>query len=1362
MFTDRSIYRPGQTVYFKVIGVNAETGKDSYLLTNLNYTIKLFDANSQIVSEKSFKTNEFGSITGEFILPQNGLTGTYRIEVKGNNRSNAYLKVEEYKRPTFQITFDKITDTYTFGDKVILSGQAESFSGIKLQDANVDYDISKSSFWRFLGGKEDVENGSVKTDKNGKFQITFKIPENDNHNLPFWRNIYSFNVSASITDINGETQKGEYNFAVGDVSMTLDVDLSEKLSKESSDTINIIVKNLNGQEIKAVGNYFVYNVSDDNDSITTEVLLGVFTSGKQAELTERIKKLPSGNYNLKLKILCSNDKEVENETEFVLYSEKDKKPPVETDEWIIEKKIYFDESDPAEIILGVSSKNVTVLYEIQKDNKILSREQIKLSNENKTFKIPYKAEYGENVSVLFAYVINSEFFQNSIDINKKRTEKKLNLKFSVFRNKLLPGQKEEWRISVKDNKGNPVFAELLASMYDSSLDKIYPPNSWNLKTILNGYAYNEIQFDDMRYFRGMNDLIYFKSKQLEYTPFTFDRINWFGFYLGDMAFGIDHMPLFGRVAGVSIAANAPNPKARLRSTSDLQEVAEEAVPDMNGDTDNTQPQIRQNFNETAFFYPQLRTNEKGETIISFTAPESNTTWRFRALAYDKSLNVGELEQMVMTRKELMVTPNLPRFLREGDKTSISAKISNLSENGISGNVRIEFFNPVDEKIIDLNISNQNQQFTVDRDASTSAEWIFAVPADMDMIGCRIIADSETFSDGEQHIISILPNKMLVTESLPIHVNANQDRTFTFDKLINNKSNSLVNYRLTLEYASNPAWYAVQALPVLSNPANENVINWFASYYVNTLGSSIARQYPKVSSMIKAWKQQNESKESIVSKLQKNEELKTVLLEETPWVLEAKDEKEQADRLSLLFDINNTRQQTDVAVRKLKELQNSDGGWSWYKGFNSSRSMTQYLLYGFTELINLGAVEYPADVKIMQMNALKFIDNQIKEDFKNLKENNKNWEKESTLSTNQLEYLYVRSAYRDIPIDQEARTAERFYTSVAEKNWKELNLYERSLLAVLSIRNGNKELVNNIKASLREHATLNDELGMYWANNKSNVFMSLSAVSTHVFLMDAFKETGASAEEMDKLKQWLLKQKQTQLWESTHATIDAIYALLSTGTDWLSTDSSFNIKLGNKTIQPQKQDIGTGYFKQTWEKNEITPEMGKVEVENHNNTPSYGVLYWQYYEDINKIKGQNTVLSIDKKLFIEKNTEKGKTLAEIDENNSLKTGDKVTVRLTIRTDRDMDFVHLKDMRASCFEPIETLSGIKYQDKVLFYQSVKDASTNYYFDYLPKGTCVLEYSVYVNRTGEYSNGITTIQCMYAPEFVSHTEGSKIIVK
>ncbi|MBK5720323.1 hypothetical protein JGH11_05520 [Dysgonomonas sp. Marseille-P4677] len=1382
VFTDRGIYRPGQTAYFKAIVLDS----DSKITPNKAYLVKLHNANNEVVSEKNIITNEFGSVSGEFILPQSGLLGSYRIQV---GQGAAYFNVEEYKRPTFEVTFDKVDKTYTFGEEVKLKGYAKNFSGISLQGADVKYTISREQFnfwyWR-SGNKSHFADGIVKTNDDGSFEIVFTPEAGDGNSLLLRKadkQVFTFSVTATVTDINGETQSNTYTLTVGNVSMVINIDIPDRIEKASDYNLNIEARNLQAQEIETSGTYVLYKL-DDNDSIQNKVLDGSFKTGAQLELKTRFKTLISGKYQLQVVALDSKNNEIIEKKNFIVFSYADKRPPIKTSKWLVQKNTTFGKDNkPVEVIFGTTDKETYVLYQLSNNKQIFERRFQKLSNTNHTFTIPYKAEYGDEISMTLTSVKEGELYNESIFLQKEieKTDTKLNLKLEVFRDKLRPGQAETWTVSVKDSTEKPILAELLASMYDSSLDKLYSYTAWSLNR---PQVYKEYIYPINYHFPWYNndkwlDLDYNISEDTIPVR-TFDIINWFGYInqssggllgLLDMApaprlygsNGIGQFNIRGTRTLKQESAVAVEESALVATASDQVEFRSEwgqtgIIGKMDRGGSSDVPQLRQNFNETAFFYPQLRTNEKGEVQISFTVPESNTTWRFRALAHDRDARVGVLEQMVVTRKELMVTPNMPRFIRQGDKTSISTKISNLSDKAISGNVHIEFFDPMTDKVVDLNVPDQQQSFSLEKDASTSASWIFNVPSDIELIGCRIVAQNGSFSDGEQHVLAVLSNRMLVTESMTIDVTKQGTSSFTFDKLYSNNSNSASYYRLTLEYASNPAWYAIQALPTMSNPSNENAVNWFASYYVNTLGASIVRQYPKVAATIQSWLKQGGDKQTLISKLQKDEELKAVLLEETPWVLDAKNETEQMQRLSLLFDLNNTKQLTDAATRKLAELMNNEGGWSWYKGLYPSRSISQYILYGYAKLQEVGRVEYPQEVKEMQMKALKYVDNQIVKDFENLKKHNKEWEKITSISTNQLEFAYIRSFYRDIPISQEARAAERFYTNVASKNWTKLNLYERSILSLVLKQNGEKDLANKIVKSIKEYALKDTKLGMYWPNNRSHVFMSMSAISVHTFLMDALEQNGATTEEMDLMKKWLINQKRTQVWESTHASIDAINALLSSGTNWfINESSSVTIKVGNTKIEPENKELGTGYIKQTWDKSEIKNNMGKVEITTPISQPAYGAMYWQYYENLDKITVQKGDLNVDKQLFKENVSVTGKGLVQIAENNPLIVGDKVIVRLTVRIDRDMDFVQLKDMRAPCFEPQQTISN-----GLIYYQMVKDASTNFYFDHLPKGTYVLEYPVYVNRSGEYANGITTIQCMYAPEFISHTQGIKVTVK
>lgn len=1364
IYTDRSLYRPGQTVYFKAILTQAD--KELHQLqTGERIDFYFLDANYNEISKQTLVSNEYGSVSGEFVIPQGTLTGSYTIETDNGSTS---IQVEQYKRPTFEVAFDKIEKTYKFGEEVTLNGKVESFSGIKLQNALVEWTITRRQAWWWQWGSsaEHYTEGSTTTDDNGQFNITFIPQKSDNSQTA--KTAWSFNVEAVVTDINGETQVANYTVNVGDISMILQIEMPVTFEKNSNDKLEITAQNLDGSNVEASGTYIIYSLHE-NDSINNQVGQGNFITGNQEVLKNLIIKLNSGKYRLKLTSQDDRGNLIEAQNDFIVFSYEDRRPPIKTNEWFIIKNATLSANHVGEVILGASEK-VSVLYELWQENNLLERKWIELNNENRLFSFPYKEEYKNGVTLMLSYIKDEKFYSHKAELRTKKEQDELKVKLDVFRDKIRPGSREEWRISITNALGNPRSAEVLASMYDFSLDKILPSHPWNL-SLNNIDRYNSIRMLTIdQSFNKEYATAYYAVPFKEVASFEFDRFNWFGFsFFNRQVIMIRGTRSLNRYEENIVVAYAQQGKATPSATSEnlnelvvVEDQAESlAESSQTGSPQAESPQIRRNFNETAFFYPHLRTNDKGETHIVFDVPESNTRWRFRVLVHDINLNIATAEAFTVSQKDLMVTPNMPRFLRQGDRVSIATKISNLSDSVQQGKVRMELFNPVTEEVIDnIHLNNIEQEFTIQPSASSNAIWMFDVPSNIDVIGIRIIAQSEHFSDGEQHALAILPNRMLVTESMRMDLNGGETKTFNFDKL-NSISPTQENYRLTLEFTSNPAWYAVQALPVLAEPSSDNAVSWFASYYANSIGAHIGKTIPKVSAMIDSWKKLGGNEETLLSNLQKNEELKNILLQETPWVLEAKNETEQKEKLSLLFNLNRNRNITQTSLLRLQELQTSQGGWSWFKGFKPSISITQYILYGFNQLADLNIEVDSNQVSSMKLNAIKFIDAEAIRRFESLKRYNKDWKNIKSISTMDLEYLLVRSSYDQYPMDKEVNELYSFYLSVIEKNWTSFGLYERSHIAQLMNKEDNTKVLQEIIKSFREHSVLSDEMGMYWPNNRANVFMSQSAISVHTFIMDAFKVAGATDDEINNLKKWLLKQKQAQQWESTHATADAVYALLSSGSDWLSVDFSTQVRLGNKQVEPQSSELGTGYFKQAWSHTEITPDMANVSVTHKGNSPSWGALYLQYFEDLDRIQKSDGSLDIEKLMFVEEKTTEGQRLMLISEESSIKVGDKVTVRLTVRSDRDMEFIHIKDLRASSFEPLNQLSGLKWQNGLMYYQTSTDASTNFYFDNLPKGTYVLEYSVYVTSLGNYSSGIATIQSMYAPEFTSHTSGSRIEV-
>ena len=856
-----------------------------------------------------------------------------------------------------------------------------------------------------------------------------------------------------------------------------------------------------------------------------------------------------------------------------------------------------------------------------------------------------------------------------------------------------------------------------------------------------------------------NGYAHFNAEIKDVYDYRFDNLNWFGLELSKGYGGIRIRGAMSKGVQVeednvvfSMVESAGMKKEMVGSVA-MEEVAEDAQSESKSSSD---VKVRTNFNETAFFYPQLKTDVQGNVKFSFTAPESLTRWNVKMLAHTADLYFGQAETQVITQKELMVQMNLPRFVRRSDRLVLTANVINLTEKELKADVVFKLIDPATDKVIKLK-DNKAKSVALAPAQSKAVEWEVNEFAAYELVICKIVARAGNFSDGEQKYLPVLPDKIMVTESMPLTIRGNETRIFNFRSLLKNAS-KVESKNLTVEFSSNPAWYAVQALPTLSAPENENAMDYFTAYYANTLAAFIANSNPKIAKVFDQWINAKGSREALLSNLQKNAELKNMLLEETPWVMAAKDETEQKRQIALLFDLNMQKNQGQQYLDKLLKLQSANGGFAWFAGMPDSRYITQEILLHLARLNRMTGQKTTAVNQQTAINkALYYLDMEISKDFAELKKHNKNYQKEQCVTDAQLFYLHLRSEYPDVPVHVSAQEALKYYTAQSEKYWTSFTLYGKAMMAMVANRNGKIKVASEILKSLKENAMKTDETGMYWAKNTSGYFWNERPIAVQAAMIEAFAEVSKNTAEVDEMKIWLLKQKQTQRWDSPSATVNAIYALLLQGNDWLGDDGNVSIKVGSKTLQPASTEAGTGYFKETIPVTEIKADMGKVTVAKADKGIGWGAMYWQYYQELDKIQGQSGALKVNKKLFVMN----GATMMPI-EKAELKKGDKVITRLVVTTDRNLEFVALKDLRAACFEPVDQLSGSRWKESVCYYQTAKDASTQFFFAYLPKGTYVFEYELWVNNAGAYTSGIATIQCQYAPEFVSHTGGEKILIK
>ena len=1461
MFTDRSIYRPGQSVHFKGIVIERE-GKNNRILTNYTSTVYFYDVNYQIVAQEKLTTNEYGTFSGTFTTPVGSLNGQMRI---GNTYGWAYFSVEEYKRPKFEVEFNPVKGSYKLGELVTVDGQAKAYAGSSIDGAQVKYRVVRNAvfpywcyYWRGYwpsSAQMEIEHGEVVTDENGKYEIEFTaIP--DNAVSKDLRPTYSYTVYVDVVDINGETHSATTYVRIGYTALTLAINIPDKLSVNSTDTFIIATTNLAGETTPAPGAISIYRLKapskifrsrkmqrpdlfkftkeeyhklfphdiydQENDKFKWDKGENVFTTKFNTSESDELILVGSANwkpgyYVIEANAIDKDGEEVKHIAYFTVYDEGASKAPVGEYAWFQPLEVNAEPGDTVEFLVASAADGAMFRYEIEHKEKIISKEWIKLSNGLNKIRIPVLEKHRGNFTLHFSMVMDNRTYTFDQLIYVPYSNKKLDIEFETFRNKLLPGQMEEWKVIIKGPKGEKVAAEMLAGMYDASLDA-FRHHSWNFN-IWQSY-YSRLNWNAHQSFSIRSASLYHENwnTYLSPSPRLYDHLNWFGLYdyasyygrygysygwntggnmlyasgvvmdassslRGDMAImgeaeSFNEAPVLASVSKMSNKKSKDNRNDRLSASDDYDKSGEATgtflsvggAAGKKREANLSNVKARSNFAESAFFFPQLQTNDKGEIIIKFTVPESLTKWKFMGLAHTKDLKYGQLFEEVVTQKELMIMPNAPRFFREGDQMVFSAKISNLSKKDLKGIAQIFFFDAVTMKSLDDKFlkSDAQQSFSAKKGQSGVVSWNISIPDGIQAVTYKVVAKAGKFTDGEEMAIPVLTNRMLVTESMPLPIRGNETKEFRLEKLIRSgTSSTMKHHRLTLEFTSNPAWYAVQALPYMMEYPYECSEQVFSRYYANSLATFIANSSPKIKRVFDSWK--SSSPDAFLSNLEKNQELKSLLLKETPWVLDAQNESERKKRMGLLFDMNRMSNELGRAMKKLIKAQSPNGGWPWFKGMEESRYITQHIITGFGHLDHLGVDNVKKDAKVWNMvkKGVLYLDNRMREDYDWLVKHGVDLEK-NHLGSIQIQYLYARSYFDDIAMAGRNKKAFEYYKKQAQKYWLENNRYMQGMIALALHRFEIKVIPMEIMASLKENSIHSEEMGMYWKDNyKGGGFYWYQApIESQALLIEAFDEVAIDQKSVEELKIWLLKSKQTQDWKTTKATAEACYALLLKGTDLLSSDALVSVQLGDVVIDPKTMDdvkveAGTGYFKTSWSKTEIKPNMGIVKVTKSDDGVAWGALYWQYFEQLDKITPHETPLKLKKALFLEKPSDDGIVMSLITDETKLKPGDKIKVRIELRVDRDMEFVHMKDMRAAGFEPMNVISRYKWQDGLGYYESTGDAATNFFFDRLPKGTYVFEYPLRVSHSGDFSNGISSIQCMYAPEFTAHSEGIRVKV-
>lgn len=1409
LFTDRAIYRPGQTVYFQGV-VKRSQGKEQTLVNGYSEKVTFKDANWQEISSAQFTTDEYGSFSGSFVIPTDRLNGVFHL-ITGHGSST--IRVEEYKRPTFEVTFERPKEQYKLNQEVTVHGDVKAYAGFGLDDVEYSYRvIRKTSFpwrcwwwWYPTVEDEQITHGKARTDENGKFAVTFNLKPSKTI-APEKQPMFTYEIEVTATSKQGETHADTYSIRAGYNEIAISTDLPSEVEKSDIGKYQITVSNLSWQPAKsrisrkiyryedvAKINYFeamghsekldrqvlsdaelarlfpMYSFYDkQNKTLVDEATISVDDKAKFYEG----KALEPGRYVVELTSL--DDPFAKISEQFTVFENDSKKLPVTTMEWVHQDKSTAHPGDEIQLSIGSSAKDVEIWVQLLHGDEIRLDKKITVSNGVQTLSYKVTENDRGGLSWRYAFVKENSFNKDRLDISVPFDNYDLDVKLATMRDKLSPGAEETWEVTVRDYKDKPLEAALLAGMYDASLDE-FERNHWWFSMSPSGVYGRGFNSDGHGFTSSNTGLDYFYFVELfnfslpSDAPF-FD----FGYGYGGRRYRKGGRVLYDEDVYMCVEESAvPRMSGAVLqknsvATDGFVEVEEEAADALEtGSTaalkddepkEPAEPTLRENFNETAFFFPQLRTNADGSATFSFTMPDALTRWRLMLMAYTKDRKTGRNEYTFTSSKPVMIMADMPRYMYDNDELWFVANVINTGDEPVTPKAKLEIFDAGTMKPVNMIVSNATIPMeTIQPGRSKEVRWKVKGQYDLSLLAFRFTAYAGQFSDAEQHLLPVLSSEIFMTQTLPITVKAETEKTFDFEAIANPDSHER-DYSLTLNFSTNPVWYAVQALPYLANVKADRAETAFYVFYANTLSSYIADHIPNLLNYIKKW--QIETPDALLSQLEKDQDLKAIMLKETPWVLEAKSETEQRSRIATLFEVNTIRNQQTNALRLIKDKQKYNGGWPWMDGMPESPYISTYILSGFGKLQKMGAWSSlsKADQNTAQSicdKAVRYLEYEVAETYRYMKAHSKG--KDWPIGSSTLNELYALSFFKEQNSDKDFATAKKYYLGSLDKEWTSFNFNQRSKGALVLYRNGNEKTAKLMIQSFKECAQKNEQIGMYWPKK---YFSFESHIATHANIMAAFAEIDQDQEMIDQLRVWLLTQKQTTMWENSASTADAIYALLMRGSDWFEEGKEVTLRFGNTPISTEGGVAGTGFIQRRWNANEVTEDMRQLTVNNPTPHLVWGGLFRQYFVPIDEVKSDESGFTIKRELFVETVTDKGKKLVPF-EKQALKVGDKLTVKITFTSQQDMSFVFVKDLRAAGFEPIEQISRYEYNDEMSYYQSNTDTDMEFFIEFLPKGTHQLEYSMFVTKEGYLNNGYALIQCQYAPEFSAYSDGMKVKV-
>jgi hypothetical protein len=1429
-FTDRSLYRPGQTIQYKGICIRVDQEADDYkVLANEAVTVVFQDHNGKEIARTQLRTNDYGSFSGSFTAPTDRLTGRMTIRVDGAQQGAASFNVEEYKRPKFQVALDAPKTAPKLNAKVNLQGKATAYTGAAVDGSKVRWRVVRQVrypewwgwcfWWRTpQTASQEIAHGTAATGTDGSFPIEFvakpdpSVSEKDEPT-------FHFQVSADVTDTAGETRSAQRGVNVGYTALKAAISAPEWITDETPVEIAISTQTLDGEGQVAEGSLKVYrlkqpekvqraSLAPQHYRFPRPVVRGDRKGGKPVEpppdpsnpnsweLGEVVvehgfttdgagkatfsRKLETGAYRAMLETQDRFGKKVTARLPLLVLKPEAKTLAIKIPNLVAAPKWSLEPGQEFMALWATGYQKGRAFMEIEHRGKPVQAFWTEPGAAQQPIKLAVTEAMRGGFTLSVTMVRENRGYLTTRRVEVPWSNKDLKVTWEHFVSKLQPAQKETWTAVVTGPDAKKAVAEMVAALYDQSLDA-YLAHQWQSGFGVFRQDHSSLQsifenaLKQFSYIHG-NWPVDQKPVQMTYRALPADiTANLWGYqYFGGKGMGRGGaMPLAAAAPGMmrgeeqlrraakSENANAVDGLAMEDRKSVGQDKArqatekEAAAPAAEG-PDLGQVSARKNLNETAFFFPHLVSSKEGEVKLEFTMPEALTQWKFLGFAHDAGLRAGLLVDKVVTAKDLMVQPNPPRFLREGDVLEFTVKVSNQSATRQQGKVRLTFTNARNDKSVDQRIGNTqtDQPFDAPAGESRSFSWRISVP---DVAGAvvsyKAVGATDRLSDGEEGLLSILPRRILVTESLPLPIRGPATKKFDFTRLSESgKSKTLESQTLTVQMVSNPSWYAVMALPYLMESQHECSEQVFNRLYANSLARHIANSDKRIRRIFDQWK----GTPALDSPLEKNQDLKSVILEETPWVRQAQAESQARRNVGILFDDNRLNEETQRLLKKLADQQQADGAWSWFPGGPPSDYITLYITTGFGRLRHLGV---PIDTA-PAVKSLARLDGWIDRIYREIKPEHRD---ENHLSSTIALYLYGRSFFLDDkPIDAKHKEAVDYFLGQARKHWVKLACRQsQGHLAIALKRFGDKESAAGIMRSIKERSVSNEELGMFWRDTELSWWWYRAPIETQALMIEAFDEVMNDQQAVEDCKVWLLKQKQTQDWKTTKATADAVYGLLLRGENVLASDELVEVTLNNAPIKPEKIEAGTGFYEHRFWRGDIKPEMGRISVKKVDKGVGWGSVHWQYLEDMAKVTGyEGTPLKAAKQLYTRQYTKKGPVLEPVA--GPLKVGDELVVRIVIRVDRDMEYVHLKDHRGSGTEPVNVLSQYRYQDGLAYYESTKDTASHFFIDYLPKGTYVFEYATRVVHKGQYQTGMATIQCMYAPEFNSHSESIPLVVQ